>query len=492
MPNAEVLPASSTPVLRKRYCISLTRYCIYLRLSPTAQSAPNSEAQPISVTKCKSTSRFVKSQHFGEMRLRAVTAFLQIASLLLIITVLFSGTLSAQTLDSLKAELRRGNPELRALHLDYQSALTLGQQVDQLPDLEIGAGAFVLPVETRTGPQQFRLGATQMLPWPGKLAAMASLADARAKPLLESFAARQLDLIYQLEIAYFQLAGVQARREVRKESLDIYQSLEEIALSRVESSKGSSVDVYRLQLRRQGLQQELEDLRFAAQSQMTTINQLLNRPADNQVVVELDTDSLIAMILDNAPDLAADDPDLSAHPSLMAIALRQEASRQALIVNDLDAKPGFGVGIDYIATGRREDMNPPGNGRDVIMPRASVRIPLGKGKFTAKRQEEELRILALNARKESVETGFRASIRNALVLMENEANRLYFLAEQLRTLEAAIAVAQPEYANGARRIDELLEFQQQNILLRTETVMARTKILQQQAMIDRYLITQPR
>jgi len=104
--------------------------------------------------------------------------------LTLLLLILLCTCVRAQSLDSLKAELRRENPELRALQLDYEAALKIGGQLDQLPDLEIGAGVFILPVET-----------TQMLPWPGKLAAMAGVADARARPLLEKVAARQLMLI---------------------------------------------------------------------------------------------------------------------------------------------------------------------------------------------------------------------------------------------------------------------------------------------------------
>ncbi len=395
----------------------------------------------------------------------------------------------AQSLDSLKAELRRENPELRALQLDYEAALKIGGQLDQLPDLEIGAGVFVLPVETRTGPQQFRVGATQMLPWPGKLAAMAGVADARARPLLEQVAARQLLLIFQLERAYYTLAGVEARRVVLEESLALYASLDRLALSRVEAGRGSSVDVYRVQLQRQEVERELAELRYSAQQEMVRINELVNQPANTQVATRLDLEERVAETLAFVPELATDEVDLSKHPGLRLYGLQQEANRAAIELTRLDQRPDFGVGVDYIATGLRDDMDPSGNGRDVILPRVMVTIPLSKGKFSAKRQEEEIRILALDARREATENEFRAEIRRAVNAIDNAANELYFLREQTRVIDATVSIARSEFANGKRAFDELLRLENQLIMYRTKAVMARTTILIQRATIARYLIT---
>jgi outer membrane protein TolC len=408
---------------------------------------------------------------------------------LLLLTVLCT-CVRAQHLDSLKAELRRVNPELRALQLDFEAAMKIGAQQNQLPDMEIGAGVFILPVETRTGPQQFRIGATQTLPWPGKLAALAATADARARPLLEKAAVRQLMLIYQLEKAYFSLAGLNARRAVLEESLDVYASLNRLALSRVESGKGSSVDVYLIQLQGQQIERQLAELRYLAQQEMVTINGLLNRPADTQVDARVAIPKRVTETLDFAPDLAADDPDLSKHPGLNVFSLQQQANRAAIELSKLDERPDFGVGVDYIATGRRDDMNPLRNGRDVVLPRAMVTIPLSKGKFSAKRQEEEVRILALDARRAATENEFRAEIRRALNTIDNAANELYFLREQSRVIDATVSIARSEFANGQRAFDELLRLENQLIGYRTKAVKAQTTILVQRAMIDRYLINQ--
>jgi outer membrane protein TolC len=167
----------------------------------------------------------------------------------------------AQSLDSLRSLLREQNPELVALSYDYRAALAVSPQLTQLPDIEVGTMFGIRHVETRLGPQMLGVGVTQMLPWPGKLAAMAAVADARARPILEEAAARQLELIYLLESTYYQLVEAEAKIEVIREFEALYRSLRELALSRVASGRGSTVNVYRAELRLTALDRQVAALR---------------------------------------------------------------------------------------------------------------------------------------------------------------------------------------------------------------------------------------
>ncbi|MGB3545719.1 MAG: TolC family protein [Saprospiraceae bacterium] len=396
--------------------------------------------------------------------------------LLLLFLSLLTPSLPAQSLDSLTASLRQDNPELRALALDYEAATNTAAQARQLPDLEISGGVFVLPIETRLGPQQFRVGATQMLPWPGKLAAMAELADARARPVLERAAARQLDLIYQLQTAYYRHLGLTAQMDALTGSLPLYAGLDKLALSRVENGLGSSVDVYRIQLQTRALQRRIEELDYQRGREAVTINQLLNRTENNPLTPPADLDERAAVALLQLAALPPR-PDLANHPLLRTIERQQEISRQAIRVNDLDARPDFGVGVDYVATGRRTDADPPRNGRDVILPRAMMTIPLSRGKYGAKRREEELNIQAGDARRESVANQLRAEIERAAIAMTDAGDQLAFLVEQTTVLEAALGVARSEYANGRRPLDELLRMQDELVGYRVAADQARTKVL---------------
>ena len=393
------------------------------------------------------------------------------------LAVLLPTILAGQSLDSLRTLLRENNPELKALTYDYQAALAISPQLSQLPDLEIGGGVSILPVETRLGPQRTRVMVTQMLPWPGTLAAMSALADARAQPLLEQAAALQLELLYTLETNYYAILAAEEQIEALTQSLTLYESLQELALNRVENSRGSSVDVYRTELRANAERRRIEQLRAEIAMSWSTIEELVNQDIPRIVIVPQMA----------VPRSIPDELDLADHPQLRVFALQEEISRRTVALNDLEARPDFGLGADYIVTGPRSDMEPDGNGRDAILPRVMLRIPLGGGKYRAVREEEALRIQAIASRRMAVVNQFTATIARADIARLDAQQRLVFLREQVTTLEAALTIARAEYANGRRAFDELLELQEQLIDYRTEAVTAQQTVFTQSALIDRYL-----
>lgn len=394
-----------------------------------------------------------------------------------VIGLLLAGGLAAQPLDSLRQLLRENNPELRALAFDYRANLSIGRQQAQLPDIEIGTMVSVMPVETRLGPQEARFGATQMLPWPGTLTAMAALADAQARPVLEEAAAVQLDLMYRLETSYYEILAAEAKIAVLDTTRQLYQSLQRLALSRVETSRGSSVDVYRAELQLTATDRRIEELRAEQAVAWSMIEELVNQELPRNAYP----------VDPPAPRVLPATAETIDHPLLRVFQLQEEISRRAVELNDLEARPDFGVGLDYVAVGRRSDMRPDGNGRDAIMPRLMVRVPLSGGKFQAKREEEQLRVQSIAARREAVGLQLLAALEQAGILRRDASDRLAFLNNQINTLEAALPVARREYASSLRPFDELLQLQEQLIDYQLEAIEARLTLFTQAATIDRYL-----
>ncbi|TFH34037.1 MAG: TolC family protein, partial [Bacteroidia bacterium] len=102
-----------------------------------------------------------------------------IAGLLLMVT----SALSAQEeLNAYLLTAAENNPALKVKFNEYMSALEAAPQVKALPDPQVAFGYFIMPVETRMGPQQFKLSASQMFPWFGTLKAKenASIESAKA------------------------------------------------------------------------------------------------------------------------------------------------------------------------------------------------------------------------------------------------------------------------------------------------------------------------
>lgn len=376
-----------------------------------------------------------------------------------LISMLSFTSASAQSLDVLMEKAVAENLELKVLEKEYLAALEKAPQVSQLPDPEVGVGAFPLPVETRLGAQTARLSATQMFPWFGTLDSKADLENAKAKTLYERIGAEQLNLFYELKTAYFRLYEVEQSQSIIQRNITLFEALERLALSKVESGKATAADVLRVQLKIEELQQELEILEAAKTNPLATINQLLNRPLETPITT---TDSLsFAPLLFDRDTLTVNIQEN--HPMLRMFELQQEVSRKAISLNELDGKPSVGVGMDYIMVNQRSDASPTNNGRDILQLRASVKIPLYREKYSAKKAEENLKIAALENKKADVLSMFNATIEKAYADHRSARLKMDLYEKQIEITQAAINILESEYSSKGNNFDELLRLEKELI-----------------------------
>ena len=365
----------------------------------------------------------------------------------------------AQPLNELLDLAKENNLELKILEKEYLAALEKAPQVSQLPDPEVGIGLFPLPVETRLGPQLIRVGATQMLPWKGLLKGKKDLELAKAKALYERTRARALDVFYQIKQSYYKLYEIEKSQIVIRKSIVILETLERLALTKVESGKATTADVLRVQLKTEELRQELIILEKNKINPIASINQLLNRSLQTPIttvdtlafaVLPFDKNALMETIKKN-------------HPLLRMFELQQDISRQAITLNGLNGKPSFGVGLDYILVNKRKDADPTRNGRDIVQLRASVKIPLNRNKYDAKEREENIKITALADKKTDVFNQFMAAIEKAYADYEVAELRMNLYQKQMEITKAAIRILQTTYSVKGKNFDELLRLEKELI-----------------------------
>ena len=409
----------------------------------------------------------------------------QLRSVILLIicgTLLGYGSAGAQTLDSLLRVAQRDNLQLKYLQQQYLAALEKAPQVSQLPDPEVGVGVFVRAPETRVGPQIARIGASQMLPWKGVLDARKDLALASAEPQIQRVEAMRLQILFNVKKAYLQLYRLDKTQDIVRENLRILSVLDRFALSKVESGKGSAADVLRVQLKTEELQQELMLLNNQKANFRAALNEMLNAPASATISV-LDSFDLAQAPM-SRETLSQNIHDK--HPVVQMYGLQQEVSRKSLALNQLSAKPSFGVGIDYILVNKRTDMEVPANGKDIIMPRASISIPLNRGKYEAKEREERIVIESLELQKQQAELSFMTVIEQAFTDIE-EARLRTDLVQQLRRItETTISLLQTEYSASGRGFDELLRHQMELLSYDQKVLEAVVKSQTAKATIERY------
>ena len=365
-------------------------------------------------------------------------------------------TVKAQTLDSLLKKAYDKNPALKALQLEYEAALQKGPQVSQLPDPTVGVGIPVLPVETRLGSQNLIISASQMFPWFGTLKAKENVALTMAKSKYERIAAERLDIDYQIKTAYFNLYLLREQQKIIRKNIRIFETIEKVALAKVESGKSIASDVLTVRIKVEELNQQIQILEERKQGFSASINEAVNNP--NNDTIQVNTTKL------ELAELAYDLEQLkqkieSNHPLIKQLDWNIEASNKALDLNTLDGKPTFGIGLDYSLVTGRTDAIPENNGRDILIPKVMVSIPIYRKKYTAKQQEEELKQQAFEFQKESLTNQMMSSIQGYKSEYES-AKLMYELAnKQIEISNRAYDILLADYSSKGKRFDELMKLQ---------------------------------
>ncbi|WP_010136795.1 TolC family protein [Ochrovirga pacifica] len=300
---------------------------------------------------------------------------------------------SAQELESLIDEGLKNNPEIQKFELQYNIASEKVNEVNTLPNTEFGVGYFVSEPETRTGAQRFKLSVKQMMPWFGTITSRENYINSLADAKYEDIVIAKRKLMASISQSYYNLYANKAKQEVLKDNIKLLGTYEILALTAVEVGNASAVDVLRLQMRQNELQQLKDILHQQFLAEQTTLNNLLNR--ENNVVVTVVDDLMMP-----SEDYVITTNNLGLHPELLKYDKLYQSIEQSELLNQKESSPMIGFGLDYISVDKRPNMDFSENGKDIVMPMVSVSIPIFNKKYRSQTKQNELGQKEITAQKQ--------------------------------------------------------------------------------------------
>ena len=290
---------------------------------------------------------------------------------------------NAQELETFIEEALANSPEIQKFELQYNIASEKINEVNTLPNTEFGIGYFLSEPETRTGAQRFKVSAKQMLPWFGNITTRENYVSALANAKYEDIVIAKRKLMASVSKSYYNLYANKAKQAVLKENIKLLDTYETLALTSVEVGKASAVDVLRLQMRQNEMQQSLAILRQQFLSEQTTFNKLLNR--DKAIIV-----NVIYKLNIPSEDFEIDLENLALHPELLKYDKLYQSVEQSELLNQNESSPMVGFGLDYISVDKRPNMDFRDNGKDIIMPMVALSIPIFNKKHKSKSKQNDL------------------------------------------------------------------------------------------------------
>ena len=387
---------------------------------------------------------------------------------------------NAQTLTDYTNLAMTNNPEIQAFELRYNIAEEKVNEANWIPNTEISAGYFVSEPETRVGAQRARIGVKQMLPWFGTITARENYATAMADAEYVEITIAKRKLALSVAQSYYRLYTIRAKQAVLDENIQLLEIYEQLALTSVEVGKASAVDVLRLQIRQNELQQQKEVLEEEFTAEQTAFNSLLNR--DSMMIVDVVPEMEIPK-----EDPFYDNEALTLNPELLKYDKLYESVAQSELLNQRESLPMIGFGVDYLPVTERSDVNFSDNGKDVLMPMVSISIPIFNNRYKSISRQNELR---------QQEIGFQKS--NRLNVLEsafakansqrNQARIAYNTqARNLKRAQDAEEILVKSYETGTIDFSDVLDIQELQLKFQMNQIESVKGYYVQSAVIN-YLI----
>jgi outer membrane protein TolC len=385
--------------------------------------------------------------------------------------------MNAQTLELYLQEAEQNNPLIQALELRYNIAKEKVSEVNTLPNTTLGAGYFVSEPETRTGPQRARFSVSQMLPWFGTITARENYASSMAETEYVEIAIAKRKLALSVAQSYYRLYALQATQAKLDENIALLNTYERLALTSVEVGKASAVDVLKLQIRQNELQQQKEVLQQQYIAEQAVFNNLLNR--DESILVE---------VVDGM-DIPKEDPilekeALTLNPELLKYDQLYESVVQSELLNQKENAPSLGFGLDYVTVSERPDMSFSDNGKDIVMPMVTLSIPIFNNKFKSVTKQNQMRQQEIELQKQERLNVLENTFAKALS-QRNEARIAYTIqAKNLDQAKDAEEILIKNYETGTIDFNDVLDIQELQLKFQLNQIQSVQMYYVQSALIN--------
>ncbi len=408
----------------------------------------------------------------------------------------------------------KNNPVVMQKFLEYQAALQKLPQVSSLPDPELNVGVFLSPMEVMNGYQVADIKLMQMFPWFGVLKNAKDEMSMMAKAKYESFQSAKLQLYYDVKRSWYELVKIKQNILISEKNLEILNTLERLSLikfkassasgsSAASSSKGmsnsnlqntssassgmnsmggssastsdasqplsmqktsmsSSVssglsDVYRIQIEIAELNNSIELLKDQQNTQIAKFNALLNRPASMEVVVP---DSLIAEKLEISL-ISVTDSILANNPMLSMLQYEQKSFESKKKMVTAMAYPMVGLGVNYSLIKENPMSTTAMNGQDMIMPMATVTLPIYRRKYNAMKSEADLLTSATRQNYQATSNSLQTEYYEALQLYQDAMRRMKLYENQSLLANKTLDIMIKSFSASGSGLTDVLQIRQQ-------------------------------
>lgn len=256
-------------------------------------------------------------------------------------------------LQALLAEADKNNLEILAARKQWHASTYVRAQVDSLPDPHITLQAFSVG-SPRPGAglatsnfAYVGIGASQDIPYPGKLRLKGAIADAAAEEQFANVNLARSHITEQIKLSYLRLAYLQDTLALLAASRSTMTELIDAAIGRYGAGQGNQTGILKAQLDRTRLLREITMHHEEMAQVQADLKNVLNRPPESP-------DIIASRLIESTVARPPAELTLEArrnNPNLLADARAIGTRQSAVNSTQLSGKPDFSLGYMYQRTG---------------------------------------------------------------------------------------------------------------------------------------------
>lgn len=427
---------------------------------------------------------------------------------------LLANSIYGQTLDEHLVTAAKNNPKLKAKYLQYQASLERIPQVGALPDPQVGFSFFLMPMERYMGNQVGTISVMQMFPWFGTLDAAKIEMSFMAKAKFEEFNETKSMLFYEVRTTWYSLQLLEKEIEIIKENIELLKTIEQIAITRFKTGSQNGIspennsrnkDTQKpenpnngaasgMNMQEKATQEKSSSNNMAPMGGMEStvtgsnmlnvlqvqmdinewqnnyhllenrkiplisrFNQLLSREKDSAVILpETILAQPMPVSIKELPDhIKNNNPILKMLEQEEAAYLAQSKMKQKM------GMPMMSLGVQYDIFNSREDSDSTMNGKNMLMPMATVTIPLWRKKYKASIRESELMRQSVMEQKKDTNNQLMVNFEDALKEYKDASRREKLYQSQIELATQAYNILMAQYTTDGKNLDDVLKMQLQ-------------------------------
>jgi len=424
--------------------------------------------------------------------------------------------------DSLRQYLviaAKNNPAVLQKFYEYKAALQKVPQVGGLPEPELTVGVFIQPMELVEGNEVADLRLMQMFPWFGTLRAAKDEMSLMARAKFESFRDAQLQVFFEVKRTWFELQKIQKDIQLSEQNIEILHTIERLSLikfkappatgnssvpSGVQVLTGSSqnnsdtqgmqgmggnsgnqgitnsnhassgmqsnsmgstaggsglADLYRIQIEISDLENNIESLKSQLRTTTARFNSYLNRPSLSPVYLP---DDLLPDSIGSSLQ-SVNDSMLTRNPMLGMLTYEQQSLEARKKMVTRMGYPMMGLGVDYSIISKSAMSTSSMNGKDMIMPMATLTLPIYRKKYNAMKSETEFLKTANKENYKATANSLHADYYEAIQLFQDAQRRMKLYDSQSKLTKKTLDIMLKSFSTASSSLTDVLRVRQQTL-----------------------------